>query len=170
MNTTNKQNKIANRVLKLNQKGIIFSTDAIISFTITLFTMLIFVLYLSNIVNSETRKIEQIELEEKAVFIIDSMIKNQNEENALLGACNYDSDKKRVLTNNLNYSQLKTNSKPITIEDFFVKEITITFTNTNKKEIINLSAKDSKNCINVKRFTLVDNLKTIIEVKTCKIK
>jgi len=170
MNTTNKtKSKKNKKILCLNEKGIIFSTDVIISFVIMLFTILIFILFLSNTFLSEKRKIEQIELDEKAMFLIDSMVKNQNEENSILGACNYDATKKRVLTNNLNYTQIKTNSKPITFGDFFVKSITITFTTTTQKETINLSEKNSKNCISVKRFTIIDGLKAIIEMKTCKI-
>jgi len=170
MNTINKINiQIKKKFIHLNQKGIIFSIDATISFVIALISILIFVLYLSNIVLSEERNIEQIELDQKAIFIADSMVKNQNSDNALLGACNYDIDKKRVITNNLNYTQIKTNSKPITIGNFFVKNIVITFVNTNQKETIILSEKNSNNCTNVKRFALVDNFKAIIEVKTCKI-
>jgi hypothetical protein len=168
LNTTNKTNERGKKFFHLNQKGIIFSTDAIISFIIALLTTMIFVLYLSNIVLMEERKIEQIELDEKAIFIIDSMVKNQNEENALLGACNYEISKKRVLTNNLNYLQIKTNSKPLSLGNFFVKTIAITFVNTNQKETIMLSEEISKNCINVKRFALIDGFKAIIEVKTCK--
>jgi len=171
MNTINKFNqRMKKKPIYLNQKGIIFSIDATISFVIALITVLIFVLYLSNIILSEERNIEQIELDQKALFIADSMAKNQNSENSLLGACNYDSDKKRVLTNNLNYTQIKTNSKSLELGDFFVKSITITPLTTNQKETIILSEKNSNNCTNVKRFALVDNLKAIIEVKTCKIK
>lgn len=170
MNIINKLNLKKKNYFYLNEKGIIFSTDAVISFVIMLITILIFVLYLSNSVLKVERNIEQIELDQKAIFIIDSMIKNQNEENALLGACNYDPNKKRVLTNNLNYTQIKTNSKPVTIGNFFVKSLAITFTHTNQKETINLSEKTSSECINVTRFALVDGLKAIIEVKTCKTK
>jgi len=170
MNTTNKIKSKKKKKFCLNERGIIFSTDVVISFIIALIMMLIFVLYLSNLILSEERKISQIELDEKALFIVDSMIKNQNLENALLGACNYDSSKKRVLTNNLNYTQIKTNLKPISFGKFFVKSVTITFSNTNQKETIQLSEKNSANCINVKRFSLVEGAKAIIEVKTCKSK
>ena len=168
MNITNKTKQKEKRFLCLNEKGIIFSTDVIIAFIIALITTLIFVSYMSNITLNEERKIEQIELDEKAIFIIDSMVKNQNEENALLGACNYDGAKKRVLTNNLNYLQIKTNSKPLSLENFFVKSIAITFTGTNQKETIILSEELAKNCTSIKRFTLIDGFKAIIEVKTCK--
>lgn len=163
MNITNKTNP-------LNQRGIIFSTDAVISFVIALITTLIFVTYLSNTVFSEKQNIEQLELDEKAIFLIDSMVKNQNLDNAILGACNYDSAKKRVLTNNLNYIQIKTNSKPLLIGNYFVKNIAITFTNTNQKENINLSENNSTNCTTIKRFALVDGQNAIIEMKVCKMK
>ncbi len=160
MTTTNK--------FLLNQKGIIFSTDAVISFIIALFTTMIFVLYLSNIATNEQQNIEQIELDEKAIFVIDSMVKNQNIENAILGACNYDLSKKRVMPNNLNFTQITTNSKTIESKNFFVKDIKITFTQTNQKETILLTEQTSKRCINVKRFALIDGRKAIIEVTTCK--
>lgn len=168
LNITNKIKQKEKRFFYSNEKGIIFSTDALIAFIIALVTTLIFVSYMSNISLNEERKIEQIELDEKAIFIIDSMVKNQNEENALLGACNYDTSKKRVLTNNLNYLQIKTNSKPLSLGNFFVKNIAITFSSTNQKEIIILSEEFAKNCTNIKRFALIDGVKAIIEVKTCK--
>lgn len=168
MNITNKITQKGKRFLSSNEKGIIFSTDAITAFIIALITTLVFVSYMSNIALNEERKIEQIELDEKAIFIIDSMVKNQNEENALLGACNYDGAKKRVLTNNLNYLQIKTNSKPLSLGNFFVKSVAITFVSTNQKETIILSEDFSKNCTSTKRFALIDGFKAIIEVKTCK--
>lgn len=167
MNTTNKINSKKNQKM---QRGIIFTTDAIISFVIALITVIIFIVYLSNILTNEENMLNQIELEEKAIFIADSLVKNQNEENSALGACNYSESKKRVLTNNLDLKNVIKNSKPIQNEKFFVKNIIITFSDTKQNETINLSEKTSNECVTIRRFSIIDAKKAIVEVKTCKTK
>jgi hypothetical protein len=152
----------------MNNKGIIFSTDTTISFILALFTLLIFTLFLSNIILAQEREIKQTELDEKALFMADSLVKNQNEENATLGACFYDSDKKRVLTNSIDYITLKTNSKQVETGNFFVKQIKIKFIKTNQIEVIKLSEQSSNECTTVKRFTLINNEKSTTEVTVCK--
>ena len=76
-----------------NEKGFIFSMDLIIACIIILFSILWFVIFINNnltlTINFETEKY----LEAKTIFIVDSFIKNFNEENTLLGSCKFDESK-----------------------------------------------------------------------------
>ncbi|MGI6589080.1 MAG: hypothetical protein ACOX1V_00230 [Candidatus Iainarchaeum sp.] len=162
MNTTNKT-----KFGDLNQRGIIFSTDATINFVIILFTLLIFTLTLSNTINSTKKELTQLELDQKAIFITDSLIKNQNTNQPLLGGCIYDEEKKRVLTNNIDYLKIK-EASGLKINNFFVESITLEFLKTNQTEKIIYSTKQTNQCTSVKRFVVTNNQKTIIEVRVCK--
>lgn len=164
----NKNNKKKFALIIFNsQKGIIFSTDALLSFVIILFIILIFTINLSNIINSAEKELTKLELDQKAIFITDSLVKNQNLNNPLLGACIYDEEKKRVISNNLDYLMLK-NSKELKIMEYFVESISINFLRTNQTEKITYLNEKTKECTSVKRFLLINNEKAIMEVKVCK--
>ncbi|MFA5361014.1 MAG: hypothetical protein WC290_01035 [archaeon] len=155
------------RFNNFNQKGIIFSTDATISFVIILFTILIFTLNLSNTINLTERELTQLELDQKAIFITDSLIKNQNTVQPLLGACIYDEEKKRVLTNNIDYLKIK-QSSGLKINTFFVESITIEFLKTKQIEKVIYNTQNTTQCTSIKRFIIANNQKAIIEVRICK--
>jgi len=142
----------------------IFSIDAIIAFSLMLMGMLVFVTVLSNSGNSAVQQAKELFLEEKTFAIADSLVKNYNQENTLLGACTTDLKKKRVLSNELTAQNLLS-AKPIELEGFFVKSISYN-TGAGEKQIL-LSQKDSDKCISAKRFVLLDGAKTIISVKGC---
>jgi len=169
LNTTGKTSKNLfdnkkRKQTKNKQKGIIFSTDAGISFAIMLISCFLMVITIANNTSISQRNIKNFELEEKALLIADSLVKNLDEENPLLGACIYDTDKKRVLSNSLSEELIK-KAKSLELENFFVKKITIL--SQQKTELI-LSSKESIDCITAKRFALVDKKKSIIEVQTCR--
>lgn len=147
-----------------NEKGFIFSMDLIIACIIILFSILWFVIFINNnltlTINFETEKY----LEAKTIFIVDSFIKNFNEENTLLGSCKFDESKKRILSNELN-SNYFSNIKKIDINNFFIKKIETK--NNFDSKIIYFEEQNSKNCISIKRFILLDNIKNIIIFTGC---
>ena len=145
-------------------RGIIFSLDAGISFTITLAMALIFATILAQNAASIENEIKNFELEENALFIADSLVKNYNENNTLLGSCVLDLEKKRVRTNEILLSNLS-KAKAININEIYVESIFVKTSSLEK--IFQLERELSINCINVKRFVLIDGEKGIIGVKTC---
>jgi len=147
------------------QKGQIFGIDSMISFTIMLFCVLVFATTLSNESQNTSQNLLDYELEEKALLITDSLVKNHDENNPLLGSCIIDTDKKRVLTNILDIELIR-KSKPINLNGIFAKQITV---NTQGKiETIKLDEKNSNECIAVKRFAMVNNQKSILEMMVCR--
>ena len=170
MSTTNKLDKKSNTQnaghnLKCGgSKGMIFSLDAMISFVIILICALLFVFALNNYSQKSEQNLKSFELEEKALLLADSFIKNFDENNPLRGACIYDSDKKRVRTNELSLENMK-KAKSIEFGEMFVKSITYTI--NEKSQTLQLSSKKSIECVSAKRFGLIDGEKTIIIIQTC---
>ena len=149
--------------MSITNRGIIFSMDTLVAFVIVLFILLIFVFSVNNQTNKITQNIGHFFLEEKVMLVADSLVKNYNEENNLLGACIIDVEKKRVKSNEIdsvNFSNLK----PIKQDTFFVKSVSYqTNTRTNKIIVENRSG----NCLVVKRFVLIDDEKGFVFVEGC---
>ncbi len=147
-----------------SKKGAIFSIDALIAFTLTLLILLSFVQLTTNIFVQQKEQVKQFYLEEKTLMIADSLVKNRNLENSLLGACAADSDKKRITGNEIE-EQLLLQAKPFELKEFFAKELK--FETKGMTKIISLNNKESENCLSAKRFALIDGEKSIIEIKGC---
>jgi hypothetical protein len=158
----------------LKEKGMIFTLDAGIAFVIMLIGIIVFAATLANTAEKTKQNITNFELEEKALIIADSFVKNFDENNTLRGACIYDADKKRVRTNELSTKNIE-QAKPLELENFFVKSITYK-TKTLEKTIQfmqkeNKKTKALKNnteeCLTVKRFALINGEKGEIFIQTC---
>jgi hypothetical protein len=147
----------------ITNRGIIFSIDALVAFIIVLFMLLAFVVTLNNETNNLTQNIGHFFLEEKTILVADSLIKNYNEENALLGACLFDFEKRRVRSNELSSLNFN-NLKKLNLNDFFVKSISYQTKTKSKKYLIESS---EGICLVVRRFVLIDGEKGLIFVEGC---
>ena len=136
-----------------------------VAFTLMLLGMLVFAITLANYGNAIAQNTEDFFLEEKTLAVADSLVKNNNPENYLLGACIVDAEKKRVRGSELS-GALLAQAKPFALEGFFVKSVSIARAGKPKQQI-NLSEKVSEKCLSAKRFALVDNEKAIIEIEGC---
>ena len=144
------------------QKGAIFSLDAAIAFSLALLSALVFACALGNYSSGLVGEEESIFLQEKTMMVADSFVKNRNPENALLGACTVDPDKKRVRSNELG-SEAFEGIRPLSMDGFFVKRVSVPAKGFSKE----LDARKGSRCIVVKRFALVDGEKAVIEVEGC---
>lgn len=149
--------------MSITNKGIIFSMDTLIAFTILLFILMVFVINVNSSTNNLTQNVGHFFLEEKTFLIADSLVKNYNEENNLLGACVYDPKKRRVKSNEIN-SQNFLNLKTINQDNFFVKSVSYTTNTRNKKVVL---SEENGECIIVKRFVLIDGEKGVVFVEGC---
>ena len=149
--------------MNITNRGIIFSMDALIAFVIVLFMLLMFVFSVNNQTNKITQNIGQFFLEEKIMLVADSLVKNYNEENSLLGACIIDVEKKRVKSNEISSANFS-NLKPLKQDAFFVKSVSYQ-TQTKKNKIV--VENKIGTCLIVKRFVLIDGEKGLIFVEGC---
>ncbi|NMA44878.1 MAG: hypothetical protein GX950_03655 [Candidatus Diapherotrites archaeon] len=160
-----KTNKKTNKkILNISTKGMIFSFDTMISFIIMLFVIFGSIYFISTNYEKQKENLENFYLTEKTLLTIDSLVKNHNEENYLLGSATIDILKKRVKSNELTKENLL-NSKKFELNDFFVKEISWKNDLENKKIVLN--QRESKKCFSSKRFVKIDGEKSIIELKGC---
>ena len=128
-----KTNKKTNKkILNISTKGMIFSFDTMISFIIMLFVIFGSIYFISTNYEKQKENLENFYLTEKTLLTIDSLVKNHNEENYLLGSATIDILKKRVKSNELTKENLL-NSKKFELNDFFVKEISWKNDLENKK-------------------------------------
>ncbi|HNV01033.1 MAG TPA: hypothetical protein PKK60_01240 [archaeon] len=145
-------------------KGMIFSFDTMVAFTIMLFVIFGSIYFISTNYEKQKENLENFYLTEKTLLVLDSLVKNNNPENYLLGSAIIDLSKKRVKSNELKKENLL-NSKSFELKDFFVKEIS--WENNSENKRIVLSQKESKKCFSSKRFVKIDGEKSIIELKGC---
>ena len=151
--------------ITVNENGMIFSLDAMISVVFILIGALLFAIILTQHASTAERQLTGFEFEEKALMIADSLVKNYNPENTSLGACVYDSDKKRVLTNELSFANISS-AKPLSFGKIYLESISLEGKTTQR---VTLGfPKKSTECLTSKRFVLVDGKKTIILVRVCK--
>ena len=137
--------------------------DAVVAFIVVLFILLIFVLTINAEGNNLTQNVGHFFLEEKVMLVADSLVKNYNEENGLLGACVFDFDKKRVKSNKINSANF-TNLKALPQDNFFVRSVS--YETYLKKDKFIIENKNG-NCLVVKRFVLIDGIRGIIFVEGC---
>ena len=147
----------------ITNRGIIFSMDALVAFVIVMFMLLVFTINLGNETNNLTQNVGHFFLEEKVMMVADSLIKNYNEENSLLGACVIDLDKKRVKSNEINSLNFS-NLKQLNQDEFFIKSISYKTQTRSKKYLIEDRGGE---CLVVKRLALINGEKGLIFVEGC---
>lgn len=145
-----------------NEKGLWFSLDLIIA----LITILLIITIMLNRINTSTEtlteEINKIELQRNTIFIIDSLTKNRNLENPLLGSATLNEEKKRVMQNSLDPKLIK-QAKPIETDKFFTAKLAI---KTNEERII-FQKKQKGNCITLDRTITISNRTGKVEVTAC---
>ncbi len=157
-----------NIILIESKKGFIFTSDAIITTIIILFAIFVFIFLINNNLALASQFEKEKYLEEKTIFVADSFVKNFDSENSLLGACKINNERKRVLSNEIN-SENFSKIFSLEINDFFIEKIE--FENAFQKNIIYQNKETqnftTNNCISIKRFVLLENIKTIFYFKGC---
>ncbi|MDD3159462.1 MAG: hypothetical protein PHQ98_00665 [Candidatus ainarchaeum sp.] len=145
----------------LNEKAMFYSIDLIVSFCLILITIFILMSSYFQNYNFNLNQFKDNELIEKTIFLADSFVKNRNIENSLLGSCQIDYEKKRIISNQLDES-LFSKIKQLNIKNFFVKEIKL-----DEKQIFH-DLLESKDCVTIKRYVLIKDNKKVLSLKGCK--
>ena len=143
-------------------KGFIFSIDVSLT-ALAIFVMLFLTInFAVTTTNRELKIVELFELEKNALFISDSIIKNDNEER-LFGTAEFDETKHRVKSNELSLQRLR-EIKQFESSEFFIQKIAL------KNQILTeriLLVPPTGNCIAIERMVLIEGQKNILEVGVC---
>lgn len=145
--------------MHITSKGIVLFSDAMVSM---FFITAIAVLASWQILQSgqlEAESIKAIELENKAVFLADSIIKN-HDTNILLGIAVMDEEKHRTKSNEIEEEKIPgLENNPMIFEVWTRKE--------NQKNVFFSKQAGEKKCIAVERVVLIEKEKAVIGVKAC---
>jgi len=138
--------------------------DLLCSFIAICLISLVSIQFLSSSIEAQLKQLKDFELEKNAVMLIDTMVKNRNEENPALGAAVFNGEKLRVEENNIDLELLK-RLNPIVSQSVFVKKIELLFKDGARKTIIENSL--GENCLGVERFVLVEEKKALLRCVVC---
>ena len=139
----------------ITSKGGIFSIDLLAAFLLASALLVLILDFQSGILFSSQESLKGFEVSEKALMLADSLVKNFDENNALLGSAFFDSGKRRVVSNLLDYSSLKT-ARPAEFSNVSVVELSIQKKNSAKEVVFSKKGFEGKNCISVKRFVILN--------------
>lgn len=119
---------------------------------------------LNNAVSENTRQLEQFELEKNAVMLLDTMVKNHNEENPALGAAFYNEEKHRVEENKIDIDYLK-QANPIVTKSIFVNSIELQFFDGTSEAVIYSGI--GTNCLGIERPVIAREKKALLKGVVC---
>ena len=149
--------------MSTTNRGFAFSLDLALA-TIAIILMLFTVAFHFNErTKIEVESIKKFQLEKNALFVADSLVKNDSE-SVLRGSAKLDEKKKRVKSNELDISKLD-NAKVLVSEEFFVKRLSLK-TKSGKHKAVVLEERESENCFGVERIVFGEEL-ALVEVLVC---
>ncbi|MBI4053570.1 MAG: hypothetical protein HY394_06060 [Candidatus Diapherotrites archaeon] len=149
-----------------NQGGAFFSADLAIAFVSLAF--LFFLVSETRIsgLNEKTAESESVSMQKTAFFLADSMVKNRDENNALLGMAAFNAGAGRVESNALpeslegmRFAQLR--------GSIFVESVSIAYFDGNSVEIFRDARAGAKNCIATERLVLRGMKKALLRARVC---
>jgi len=108
----------------------------------------------------------KITLQRKALFAADSLVKNRDNENPALGAAILDTQKHRVMSNEIDIALLR-KAKAINGGGFAIKEISLEFKGGEKEIIFSEPGAAPGDCIAVERAVLAEEKKAVVRMVAC---
>ncbi|MFA4855638.1 MAG: hypothetical protein WC634_03575 [archaeon] len=142
--------------------GFAFSLDLAVSVIAMVLMLSLMLASFEAAKEEETAQVKKAELQGKAIFLLDAMAKNRNEEQPLLGSALYDGERHRVLANEIDAGLLE-KAQQLGSERFFVKSVSLK--GMEEKEI--LFEGEGKECISLDRVVLAGGKKAMLGVILC---
>jgi len=145
------------------KQGFVFSLDLAIAFIAMLLMLSLMLSQISLATENELKPIEKIGMQRKAIFLVDAMVKNRNEEQPLLGSTVYDLERHRVLQNEIDFALLL-KAKQLECQDFFVSRLSLA---SQENETIVFEKGQGKNCVSLDRLVNVNGKLGKVGVVVC---
>lgn len=138
---------------------------------IAVIIILFFVLWsASNFVTRSDRMQKELSLQVKAIFIADSMTKNHDQKNPLLGLAYKNKKYKRVENNIIEPERLQNTSESGEIAGVKIQSIRLKESNGSEKIVFNSKTASKGNCITAERFVQTEGAerkKALLLVMVC---
>jgi len=142
--------------------GFAFSLDLAISVIAMVLMLSLMLASFEAAKEEEITTVKKTELQGKAIFLLDAMAKNRNEEQPLLGSALYDGERHRVLSNEID-AGLFEKARQLDSEKFFVKSVSL---KGGEEKTIVFEGK-GKECISLDRIVLAGGKKAMLGVVLC---
>lgn len=153
----------------IGERGLVFSLDLAIATVVMFAIAFLILLYSSSLIENNTSLQNRLSLERKVIYLADSLVKNHNSENPLLGSAVYNPFLKRVESNKIDYLLLKSISpKNFDQNGIIIIRLEIESKDGKIEKIIENSF--SGECISVERFVLMQKIfleKSLIRLVVC---
>jgi len=107
--------------------------------------------------------VEKLSLQRKAIFLIESMAKNRNEETPMLGLSKIDLEKHRVLSNEIDL-ELFYKTEQLKGKEFFVSSVSIEALELKETRQFEEAGQE---CISLDRIVLVEGKTGKLEATIC---
>lgn len=146
-----------------NRQGFVFSLDLLIAFLAVLLMLSLMVSQLELSKEKELAQIEKFAFYRTGLFLSDTLVKNRDGQNALLGSAFFDFEKQRVEQNALDWEFLE-KGKGISIGKFFVSRVSL---HNGNAALVKEFEKKQEPCISIDRLVFIENSLRKLEVLVC---
>lgn len=140
--------------MRITSKGSVFSIELFFAFIVCCLILAFAFRSEALLLFDNSQAIKQAFLEEKALMLADSLVKNHSLEQPLKGSAFFDSEKHRVVSNLIDYSLLSS-AGPASFGNIGVFELSLQ-RKGSRPEIIFSNPLPSGNCVSVKRFVVLE--------------
>ncbi len=148
----------------IDNRGFIFSIDLAVSFIAMLLMVLLILMHASVLKEQQVELINKFDLQRNAIFLVDSLVKNNDAGQPLLGSALFDAEKHRVLSNNLD-SFLLGSAAQFEKDGFFVSRVS--FKDEFGIEQVFFKGTAGSNCLALDRVVLLNGAKGLLAVNVC---
>lgn len=139
-----------------NEKGIAFAADFLTATMLLFFCTLAIYAHINSSVEKISSDYKKIKLAENGIFLMDSLVKNNDENNPLMGSAYFNSRLKRVEQNVVDIGLLKKiseKSEQGQFIGFFVKSVSFQLKGREPQKIFEKIQKGT--CIGIERFAIL---------------
>ena len=147
-------------------RGFVFSFDLVIAFTAMLLMVSLVLMHSDSAARGQETALRRFASMQKMVFLMDSLVKNNDRENALLGSAVFNAELHRVESNILS-SELLSAAKEREGSELSVSRIAFKTLGAEAEQIVFEQEAVGKNCLALDRFVLIDGKKALVEVRAC---
>ncbi len=149
--------------MPITDKGFVFSLDLVVAFIAMLLMASLMLAHIEMQIEAEKDLVEKAMLEHKTVFLLDSLVKNNDLERPLLGSAQFNKEKHRVLANELDLA-LFSKAEYFERENFFAAKAGIRKRYSNKT-VFEVEA--GKRCLALDRIVLEGGEIALVEAVIC---
>ncbi len=147
-------------------RGFVFSFDLAIAFIAVLLMLSLALMQSSHAAKEQAAALGEFASMQKTVFLLDSMVKNSNAAEPLLGSAIFNPETRRVESNVLD-PRLLLSAKGIKDKGVLVSRVAFKAMSSGAEQTVFEEHTASRSCFALSRFVLIGGEKAVLEMKAC---